>query len=247
MSNILVIGENCIDRFVYCRTEKLSPEAPVPVVIPIDTVVSKGMSGNVVRNIQSLDSKFKIVHWHQREEVTKTRFVDKKSNHIFIRVDEGDFSVKKINLDKKKLRDLVKYDIVIVSDYNKGFLSDDDLYKIAKKSKISILDSKRKLNNQICSSFDFVKLNEKEFENNIDIQDNQNIILTMGENGCKYQNVIFPCENPKQTIDVSGAGDTFTASFILKYFETKNIEDSIIFANKMASIVVSKKGVSTPN
>ena len=69
----------------------------------------------------------------------------------------------------------------------------------------------------------------------------------MGENGCKYQNVIFPCENPKQTIDVSGAGDTFTASFILKYFETKNIEDSIIFANKMASIVVSKKGVSTPN
>lgn len=247
MSNILVIGENCIDRFVYCRTEKLSPEAPVPVVIPIDTVVSKGMSGNVVRNIQSLDSKFKIAHWHQREEVTKTRFVDKKSNHIFIRVDEGDFSVKKINLDKKKLRDLVKYDIVIVSDYNKGFLSDDDLYKIAKKSKISILDSKRKLNNQICSSFDFVKLNEKEFENNIDIQDNQNIILTMGENGCKYQNVIFPCENPKQTIDVSGAGDTFTASFILKYFETKNIEDSIIFANKMASIVVSKKGVSTPN
>jgi sugar/nucleoside kinase (ribokinase family) len=49
-----------------------------------------------------------------------------------------------------------------------------------------------------------------------------------------------------ETIDVSGAGDTFTASFILKYYETKNVKDSIIFANEMSSKVVSKRGVTTP-
>jgi bifunctional ADP-heptose synthase (sugar kinase/adenylyltransferase) len=45
---------------------------------------------------------------------------------------------------------------------------------------------------------------------------------------------------------VSGAGDTFTAFFSLKYYETKNISESITFANQMASIVVSKRGVATP-
>ena len=57
---------------------------------------------------------------------------------------------------------------------------------------------------------------------------------------------IFPSPDPKETIDVSGAGDTFTASFTVKYLETKNIEKSIIYANQMASIVVSKRGVTTP-
>jgi bifunctional ADP-heptose synthase (sugar kinase/adenylyltransferase) len=45
---------------------------------------------------------------------------------------------------------------------------------------------------------------------------------------------------------VSGAGDTFTSSFILKFYETNNIKESITFANTMASIVVSKRGVTTP-
>lgn len=42
-------------------------------------------------------------------------------------------------------------------------------------------------------------------------------------------------------------GDTFTASFILNYSKTGNISESIICANKMAAIVVSKRGVATPN
>ena len=57
---------------------------------------------------------------------------------------------------------------------------------------------------------------------------------------------VYPSVNPKETIDVSGAGDTFTASFTLKYLETRDINESITFANEMASIVVSKRGVVTP-
>jgi len=45
---------------------------------------------------------------------------------------------------------------------------------------------------------------------------------------------------------VSGAGDTFTAAFILKYFETKDEKTAIQFANEKASEVVSQRGVVTP-
>ena len=72
------------------------------------------------------------------------------------------------------------------------------------------------------------------------------VIVTLGSKGAKYMNKNFPCPEPKETIDVSGAGDTFTASFTLKYLSSKDVEESIIFANKMSSIVVSKRGVATP-
>jgi sugar/nucleoside kinase (ribokinase family) len=64
--------------------------------------------------------------------------------------------------------------------------------------------------------------------------------------GAKHNDIEYPSPSPKQTMDVSGAGDTFTASFIMKYYQTKNIDESIIFANLMSSIVVSKRGVTTP-
>jgi bifunctional ADP-heptose synthase (sugar kinase/adenylyltransferase) len=174
--------------------------------------------------------------------ITKTRFVEKKSNHMFIRFDEGENNIDKFLNDI----DFSLYDFVIVSDYDKGFLSNDDLINISKSSKLSILDSKRKLSPEIIKNFTFIKLNEKELQNNIEFQSFDNIITTLGSVGSMYGGKIYESPNPQETIDVSGAGDTFTSSFILKYHETKDIEQSIIFANKMSSIVVSKRGVSTP-
>ena len=92
-----------------------------------------------------------------------------------------------------------------------------------------------------------IKLNEVEF-NSHTINDHflDKIIITLGSKGAKHKGVVYPSPDPKETIDVSGAGDTFTASFTLKYLETGDVSESIIFANKMASIVVSKRGVTTP-
>jgi sugar/nucleoside kinase (ribokinase family) len=61
-----------------------------------------------------------------------------------------------------------------------------------------------------------------------------------------YQGVVYPSPNPQETIDVSGAGDTFTSSFILKYYQTRDVKTSITYANEMSAIVVSKRGVATP-
>lgn len=242
--NIVVIGENCKDIFSYCNAERLSPEAPVPVLTPIEVRENDGMSGNVVNNLKSISNNVIITHIHQPEIIKKTRFVDKKSNHMFIRFDEGEDIISRIKLEDN-IKSISNADIVIVSDYNKGFLNSSDLIEIGKLSKLSILDSKRKICEETNNSFSFIKINEKESSNNKDI-DYKNVLVTLGSKGTMFRNKIYPSKNPKETIDVSGAGDTFTSSFILRYFKSKNVEESIRYANEMASIVVSKRGVSTP-
>jgi len=246
MVKILVIGEKCIDRFMYCDVSRFSPEAPVPVLNPIEIVENDGMAGNVVRNILSMKSDSLVSHWYQDEIITKTRFVEKKSNHMFLRLDEGENIISKADLNNERLLELSNFDIVIVSDYYKGFMTNDDLINIGKNSKISILDSKRKLTKEIINSYTFVKLNEKESLQNSELLECKNIIITLGSKGTKFNDELYPSPNPQETIDVSGAGDTFTSAFILKYIETGDIKTSIIYANEMASIVVSKRGVATP-
>ena len=66
--------------------------------------------------------------------------------------------------------------------------------------------------------------------------------MTLGEDGCMYKGDIFPVE-AVEIKDVSGAGDIF-AGLISKYLNTKDIFESIIFANACATKVVQKKGVS---
>ena len=164
---------------------------------------------------------------------------------MFLRVDEGETTITpfKWSMDIDVM--IGQSDIVIVSDYNKGFLSNADLKEIGRKSKLSILDSKRRLTNDIVEAFTFVKLNESERLNNPKLQ-GDNIITTLGKKGAEYKNIIFESPDPQDTIDVSGAGDTFTSAFIVKYFQLKDERVAIKFANRKAAEVVSKRGVSTP-
>ena len=242
---ILVIGETCVDMFVYSDAKRLSPEAPVPVLNPIKSVNNPGMAGNTAANVKALapDSIVNIIS--QTDEITKTRYVEDKSNHMFLRVDKGenDITPFKWSMDVDVM--LGKADIVIVSDYNKGFLTTADIKEISKKSKLSIIDSKRRLTNDVIKDFTFVKLNELERNSNPDLT-TDNIITTLGKRGAEYQNIVFPSPKPQDTIDVSGAGDTFTSSFIIKFHQLQDVGTAIKFANRKAAEVVSKRGVSTP-
>lgn len=242
---IVVIGETCKDVFVYGDSNRLSPEAPVPVFTPVEITKNPGMSGNVIENIKSMNKSADVVGRNQTEIITKTRYVDKKTNHMFIRVDEND-TAERIFLNNSTINLIRNSDIVVVSDYDKGFLTLEDLKFIGENSKISILDSKKVLTEEVINSFTFVKLNESEFKRNLHLTSCKNIIVTLGAKGCMFNDVIFNSPKPMETIDVSGAGDTFTSAFILKYYETKDVSLSIVYANEMASIVVSKRGVATP-
>jgi bifunctional ADP-heptose synthase (sugar kinase/adenylyltransferase) len=243
---ITVIGELCNDVFVYGETKRLSPEAPVPVFNPLHTEINPGMAGNVVENLRALNKDIKINFIHQKSPITKTRYVDDKSNHMFIRVDIEN-NIDELIMTEEVIKTISDSDAVIVSDYHKGFLSEEIVNDICFFSKFAVTDTKKLIGMLSLSCFDFVKLNEVEF-NNHTINDKwlDKIIITLGSKGAKHMGVVYPSPDPKETIDVSGAGDTFTASFTLKYLETNDVSESIIFANKMASIVVSKRGVTTP-
>lgn len=239
--NIIIIGEVFEDKFIYGECKRMTSEAPVPVFNIIDQTINKGGAGNVYENCINISPDSNIRLFAQKTSILKNRIIDKKSNHMFIRIDDEPV-IDKFILNDTILKFIQDADIVIVSDYDKGYLSDEDLYNIGINSKLSIIDSKRRLSKKIIDSFSYVKLNEDESKQNIYCD---NIIVTMGGKGCIYKGIEYPVTS-QQTIDVSGAGDTFTASFIIKYNESKDIAISLQYANYCAGLVVSKKGVATP-
>jgi len=139
--------------------------------------------------------------------------------------------------------------VVIISDYNKGFIDPGVIPYIREiaLNKPIFLDTKSVVSKEILESVSFVKLNENESRAiPFDLYENMKskIITTLGGRGAMYEEVVYPTEEI-QTIDVSGAGDTFMAALVFEYMKAFKIKSAISFANKMASIVVSKRGVST--
>ena len=170
----------------------------------------------------------------------KTRYIDKISNQMFLRVDTDSYDSCVTLPD-----DIEEYDAVIVSDYNKGFLSDKDLQEIGQKAKLSFLDTKKQNNSLWAYEFTFIKINEKEARENDWNEFHKNLIITQSGRGCKFCDENFPIKHPAEVRDVSGAGDTFLAAFSYSYTTTKNVRDSIAFAQDCCQKVISKKGVVT--
>src|SRR5438874_12291145 len=56
-AKILCLGDLMLDRFAYCETERISPEAPVPVLLLKRSQSMLGGAGNVARNVASLGGK----------------------------------------------------------------------------------------------------------------------------------------------------------------------------------------------
>jgi len=251
MVKILIIGEHCTDVYVYGEVNRLSPEAPIPVINPIRYIKNSGMAGNVYQNVLSLVKNSEVLHWSQSESITKTRYVHEKSNQMLLRVDEGESkSVDPLTfLSPDMLQTIRESDLIIISDYNKGYLTEEMIIRISKESKLSLLDTKKKLNSNTIENITFVKLNEIESKHNQEIVEKhpEKFILTLGSKGAKYKDKIYPSNKPQETIDVSGAGDSFIASFGLMYLKTSDIDQSIEFANDVCSDVVNKRGVSLPD
>ena len=161
-----------------------------------------------------------------------------------MRVDEKDVTDR---IEIHNLRDLKNYDAIIISDYCKGFLTEEDIAKIASLHKLVILDTKKKLGDW-CKDITFIKVNRQEFQNNFGvIKENdwlfEKIICTLDRGGAMYKTQTFKVQSV-DTADVSGAGDTFVAGFIARYLDSENIEESIEWANHCAGEVVKEKGVS---
>lgn len=242
---ILIIGDSCIDVYVYGHCSRMCPDAPVPIMIPEYTLEYPGMAGNVVRNINALGVETDILT--NKEQIKKTRYVDSRTNHMFIRIDTGEEFVARIkNLEKI---DFKKYSAVVISDYCKGFLEEDDISYIAENANCTFLDTKKIIKDKFVNKLNFIKINESEYnkcKDNISKETQNKIITTIGSKGCIYQNKTYPVKKV-DVKDNTGAGDSFLSGLVVKYCQTSNIEEAIKYANKCATYVVQKKGTTTIN
>ena len=247
MKPILVIGDSCKDVWVYCKCNRLCPDAPVPVLTVDHVVENGGMAMNVYENIRALTTNVKIITNKNWNLVKKTRYVDLKTNQCFIRIDTNESDCNSFK-DLKDTIDFNNYSAVAISDYNKGFLDEDDIDYISKAHPLTFLDTKRRLG-KWCEDISFIKINRVEFSASEDVikknkKIRNNIIKTIGEKGTEYRDKIYAVKEV-EVRDLSGAGDTFLAALVYGVIIGQTIENAIVHANNCATIVVQKKGVAT--
>lgn len=234
---ILVIGDYCIDVFKYGTCERISPEAPVPVFSFKYLTKTDGMAGNVVNNIKALNVDASL---HSSEtQAVKERLIDLKSKQHIVRVDYEE-KVESIRFDL--IRNLDRYDCIVISDYNKGSIDEKLVKQIIKNFKNPIFVDSKKNDLSIFEGC-IIKINESEYKNLKRLPKKCDLIVTLGENGAKYNGVLHSTEKV-QVFDVSGAGDSFLAGLCVQYLLKKDLTLSIKFANICASNVVKKIGTA---
>lgn len=296
MKSILVIGDIIVDNYLVGSIDRISPEAPVPIVKIDEESSVLGGAGNVINNLLAFGAKADIIsvvgdnenfsiidkllkdknistnHLIREKNRTltiKTRVLS--SNQQIVRYDKED--IKEIsNSTSDKIIELFeniikKYDIVILSDYGKGVLTEKvtkNIIKIANKLNIKTLVDPKGYNYTKYTGAYLLTPNKKEagIVTSLDI-DNKNLetairklksdynlsisIITLSHDGIALYNKelkTFPTKT-KEVYDVTGAGDTVIAAIAFKLAHQQTIEEAIEFANLAAGIVVGKIGVAT--
>ena len=92
-----MIGEHCVDVFEYGKCKRISPEAPVPILLPTIETQNNGMAGNVYENLKSLGVLCDIIT--NSSQPIKKRYIEESSNHMILRVDRND-EIESLQLSK---------------------------------------------------------------------------------------------------------------------------------------------------
>lgn len=305
--NILVIGDSMIDEYIIGTANRISPEAPVPVVEVEKTFQTLGGAGNVISNIISLGGKVTpctivgndpdgntIVHKlqtmcpseikfpflpdgifldYERPTTLKTRIFS--DHQQLLRFDHE--STKDIDSKLEKSifefinNTIQNYSAIIISDYLKGLLTCKLTQKIIncanKNEKLVFVDpkgsdySKYKNSNFLTPNLkELSKISKMKVDTESEIYEAgmklyhklnlTGLIVTRGKDGISiirndgHKMITLPTK-AKEVYDVSGAGDTVMAMFVLSYLSGLSLEESAELANIAAGIVVGKIGTSS--
>jgi rfaE bifunctional protein kinase chain/domain len=290
---ILVIGDIMLDEYIVGPANRLSPEAPVPVVSVKEHFCTLGGAANVANNLKSLgedvlligaigeDNNGKILIENLDKEnikhaliitnniptTCKTRIIS--ANQQIVRFDIE----KKYNQEKESIGafdtifDSTNIDLIVISDYNKGFCSSIFCKRIIAKANIKnikvIIDPKgtnwdkyegaylvkpnlKELseiaNVTINNEDDIVTKEAKLIKNKFELQ---NILVTRGDKGMTLigENNYHVHGQELKVFDVSGAGDTVLAVLAYGLMKNYSLMDTMKMANKAAEIVVQEKYV----
>ena len=262
----------------------MSPEAAVPVVIPKKDYSVPGGAGNVAMNLSLLGANVTCIGfvgndiWGEKllsilkNEGIKTEGVELIDNHpttLKQRIYSEGKQVARLDTEKiinwKTNAEVQQnYDIVILSDYNKGVLN-NLWFDISNLENVIVDPKKDSFNHYREATIITPNLNELKKASNIDIKDDKSIIdacnQLIKENNFNY--IVAKKGDQGMTIvgannfvkhvkahsvdnpDVTGAGDTVISVLSLAYAQTKDIELSAKIANAAAAIVVGKIGTAT--
>ena len=229
---ILLIGDSCTDEYHYGRSHRLSPEAPVPVLNFKNTMVKPGMAANVRENLLAFDCDVNFIT--NKEEIVKSRYIDQRSGQHLLRVDKED----QVMPCQSNFNEL-DYDAVVISDYDKGFVTEELIIDIRKKFNGPIFVDTKKL---YLDKFEgcILKINTLEYERAKTFC--TDLIVTRGKRGATYLGKEFAAP-VVEVHDVCGAGDTFLSALSYYYLKFNDVERAIEKANAAAAISVQHSGV----
>lgn len=240
-SKILLIGDSCYDIYHYGDVNRISPEAPIPIFDYVYQEKKVGMASNVYENLKALGADVHIVTSFMEN---KRRYIDRRSGQQVLRVDER---LSNNNITEEMLPSLSDYDAIVISDYDKGFLTYKDVKTIAKNFPGPIYMDTKKTDLVSFRNIIF-KINETEY--NKLVSEPANLIVTSGgkcvtwNSPKQVQMKFFP---PKVEIhDVCGAGDTFLAALVFEHLRSGDMNSAICFAMKAAALTIQKIGVYAP-
>jgi len=296
-NKVLVIGDIILDKYIKGSVSRISPEAPIPVIKIKKEKYILGGASNVANNLASLGCDVtiigiigrdelgekinhllrinnilsNIVHSHHYKTIIKTRVIG--NNQQIVRLDYNDDTKPTSN----SIMDMIKtfqsiidsFDVVVLSDYNKGVCHPILCEKVIEVCNIKsipvIVDPKgtdwdkyRKatiITPNLKEISELIRIDIK--NNNLNIEKNltgicnhlevKYLVLTRGKKGISLSHNGGVMHIPSKIIDVydvTGAGDTVVAT-IAAFINKKDIHDVIQLANKAAGVVVSKRGTST--
>jgi D-beta-D-heptose 7-phosphate kinase/D-beta-D-heptose 1-phosphate adenosyltransferase len=186
--NVLIVGDLMIDEWIYGETDRISPEAPIPIV---DVGISNkqlGGAGNVYQNVKSLGGDphmitgtSQTVHGHWLENMVQGWFYNIPRSFVKKRIVSGQQQIVRLDYGQgRKITDIEceqalssfedeHIDIVVIADYGKGTVTDimlHDLVRFCDDRNIKLLVDPYKADYYFDESFkcDLVKLNKSEAE-----------------------------------------------------------------------------------
>lgn len=294
---VLVVGDIILDHYIHGKVYRVSPEAPVPVVLKNQSVYCLGGASNVAQNITSFGSECYLlgITGDDQQSSLLENLLKKKGVSTFIVKDPSRVTTEKTRIignghqitridseTTNPIADDIKDEIlerfksiiglvhgVILQDYGKGLLTPDlikELITISNESgKIILVDPKDKDFSRY-SGATWIKPNLSEFKNALDIpQQTQlskadinslseelskqfsfsGVLVTMSESGmmARINGYSEYVDGDKiEVTDVSGAGDTVSAVFMLMQISDVSIKDTLRMSNLAGSIVCQISG-----
>lgn len=181
-----------------------------------------------------------------QRELIKTRIVNKKTNKQIVRVDNSKkYSKDDVRFYRECFGNLDSYDVVVVSDYDKGLIDESVIDKLEKFNGLVFVDTKKKdltiwSNIKNC----IVKINHKEFAMSKGSHSVSKLVVTEGSQGSTLHHTPPPTRgrlstyfptNPRSG-DVVGSGDIYLSALCVHYVKYRDVDAACCFANQVAGL-----------